>query len=184
MKGIDISAWQDNIDWQKAKEAGVEFVILKINQNNRMDEMFEGHLYHAQQAGVKIGIYYYTTAKTAEKAVSDARWVLNKISQYLNAQCPEMGIWYDVEDPSIQDCDLTSICRAFVDEISNAGFTNVGIYSSYNWLTNYIDTTSLNVQYWVAQYYKQCDFSHPLLKLWQYTDHFSDELPYDGNVTI
>ena len=183
-RGIDISAWQENIDWQKAKDAGIEFVIIKLGQNNRMDQIFEAHLYHAQQAGMKIGVYFYAMAKSYERAQYEAAWVKEMLDKYFGGQCPEMGVWYDVEDPSIQASELTYICRAFVEFLNNAGYPYVGIYSSYNWLTNYIDTRSLDVPYWCAQYYRTCDFQHPQLKLWQYTDHFSDDLPYDANVTI
>jgi len=184
MKGIDVSAWQEEIGWEKVKAAGIEFAILKLGQYRRLDEMFETHLSNAKIAGMKIGIYYYATAKTIEEATADAEWTAAKIAQYFNGIHPEMGIWYDVEDHSMEGSALTEICRTYCETLKTMGYHYAGIYSSYSWLTDLIDTANLDVPYWVAQYYHECNFSHPNLKIWQYTNHFSDELPYDGNVTL
>ena len=183
MKGIDISAWQENVDWEAVKAAGIEFVILKLGEAMRLDEMFTTHLRDARAAGMKIGVYYYTKVRSASEAVCEAHWVFEQVYPRFYC-CPEMGIWYDVEDPAMEGSDLTSICREFVEALHGVGLKDIGIYSSYNWLTNFINAASLDMPMWVAQYNSTCDFQHPKLKLWQYTDHYSDELPYDGNLTM
>ena len=98
-----------------------------------------------------------------------------------------MGFWYVLEVRSIANCgaDITAICSAFICRLNVNGYTYVGIYSSYNWLVNgYIDTTQLAdyVPYWCAQYNFECNFVHSSLRMWQYTDKVSDQLPYDGNI--
>jgi GH25 family lysozyme M1 (1,4-beta-N-acetylmuramidase) len=133
--------------------------------------MFVDHINNAVAADLKVGIYYYARATTPEQAQQEAEWVDAQVKEYLNGQCPEMGIWYDMEDSRIEDsgADITNICSAFIDRLCDCGFDSVGIYSSYNWLTNgNIDVGSLNAPIWCAQYNSQCDFDGA--KIWQYTD--------------
>ena len=179
MKGIDISAWQENIDWQAVVDAGIEFVIVKLGQSGNLDSMFIEHINNAVANGLKVGVYYYSTATCVEEAEVEADFVDEQIKEYLNGKCPEMGIWYDVEDPCMEGSDITAICNVFLNDLEE--YENVGIYSSYNWLTNgNIDTSNINAPIWVAQYNYECNFDNA--KIWQYTDHFSDDLPYDGDV--
>lgn len=188
MKGIDISYCQTDVDWQAIKNAGIEFVILKIGQKYRgeyeLDEMFIEHVNNAVAAGLPYGIYLYAKAKTVEEVQQEADFVIEQINALLDGKQPEFGIWYDMEDGSIEEsgADITALCQTFVNRMQEAGFGYVGVYSSYDWLTNSnIDTEALNVPLWVAQYNFMCDFEHPNLRMWQYTDHLSDDLPYDAN---
>lgn len=185
MKGIDVSAWQTNVDWQVIAGSGIEFVIIKLGESYRLDSMFADHINNVIEHGLKVGVYYYSHAMNNTQAEFEAGWVDAQIKEYLNGKQPEMGIWYDVEDASIVNfgTDITALCSTFIDRMQSLGYTYVGVYSSYNWLTNgYIDTTQLDVPYWCAQYNYQCDFEHPNLKIWQYTD--SQEINgqlFDGN---
>lgn len=185
MKGIDISAWQENVDWQAVVDFGVEFVIIKIGESYQLDSMFIDHINSAVAHGLKVGVYYYSHAINDTQAEFEAGWVGAQIQEYLNGNQPEMGIWYDMEDSSIVDfeADITVLCSTFIERMQSFGYTYVGVYSSYNWLVNgNIDTDQLNVPYWCAQYNYQCDFEHPSLKIWQYTDalNINGQL-FDGN---
>lgn len=185
MKGIDVSAWQTGVDWQAVKDAGIEFAIIKLGESYQLDSMFIGHINSAVEYGLKVGVYYYSHALNDTQAQFEAGWVDVQIKEYLNGKQPEMGIWYDMEDPKITNFepDITAICREFVSWLNSAGYDYVGVYSSYNWLTNgNIDTAQLDVPYWCAQYNSQCDFEHPNLRIWQYTDslNINGQL-FDGN---
>ena len=187
MKGIDISAWQEEVNWQGLKDNGFKFVIVKLGENGKLSSSFVEQINAAVDNGMKVGVYYYTRATTADDAASDADFVADAIKTYLNGTVPEMGIWYDMEDSSILNtgADITGLCKTFLDQMQINGLT-AGVYSSYNWLTNYIDAAALNAPVWVAQYNSQDDFTaeHPEVNvlMWQFTDHVSDDLPYDGNV--
>ena len=180
VKGIDISAWQEDIDWQAVKDSGVEFVIIKLGQAFRQDPMFVDHINNAIAAGMKVGLYYYSTAINVTQAMSEAGWVQGMIDRLLNGQAPEMGVWYDVEDVSMRNADITGICKAFIEALPGAG-----VYSSYDWLTNgNIRVAELgDVPIWCAQYNSECNYRGSGLTIWQYTDALDIAgIAFDGNV--
>lgn len=189
MKVIDLSAWQENVDWAAVKAAGIEGVILKLGERDKLDEMFIHHVNNAAAHGLQYGVYYYAHASSIAQAKEEAAWVDKQLKNYLRGENPALGIWYDAEDQDMTAGDVTAACSAFVSALNAIGYVYVGIYSSYNWLTNgIIDTKQLAsyVPYWVAQYYHENSFKlenpEKLVRLWQYTDHYADELPYDANV--
>lgn len=175
MKGIDISAWQDCIDWEAVKAAGIEFVIIKLGQNNVLDEMFVEHVNNAVAYGLRYGVYVYSRAISNAEAQTEADFVAEQINTLLAGKTPEMGIWFDMEDARIEaeGVYITGICNAFIDRIKELGHDYVGVYSSYNWFTNgNVDPDQLTqgTPLWVAQYNYECNLQHPNLRIWQYTD--------------
>lgn len=188
MKLVDISAWQEKVDWEGIVNEGIEGVIVKLGENGALDEMFIDHVNNAVANGLKYGIYFYSDATTPDEARNEAIWVNDQVKTYLNGICPELGIWFDAEDKKMQKGDVTAACSAFISYLNEQGYTYVGVYSSYNWLANgIIDMAQLAdyVPYWVAQYNRVCDLKieqpNKIIRIWQYTDHYSDQLPYDGN---
>lgn len=181
MKIVDISAWQDNFDWDYFISLGVEGVIIKIGENNCLDSMFVEHVNNAVAHGLPYGIYYYTHASSYDEAVADADSVAGWISEYLNGQTPELGIWYDAEDNSMLNGDVTATCMAFLNRLTDYGHQYQGIYASWNWLSkegaHHIDVDALPeyVPLWSAQYnsYDNLSDEYPgRVRIWQYTDNF------------
>lgn len=189
MKVIDLSAWQEDVNWQMLIDEKIEGVILKLGERDSLDEMFVDHVNNAVEYGLKYGVYYYAHASSEAEARIEAEFVDKQIRIYLNGKNPELGIWYDAEDDAMKEGDVTATCNAFICALNEKCYTYVGIYSSYNWLSNGIINVSLlaeYVPYWVAQYYHTNDFKEDnpskIVRIWQYTDHYSDDLPYDCNV--
>ena len=190
MKGIDVSYHNGVIDWQSVVDAGCEFVIIRLGYGNRhLDERFVDNVNGALNAGLRIGVYYYSYALDVEAAKGEAQFVHEILQeQTLN---PELGIWFDMEDadgykerngmPDNQT--ITDMCSAFICTLNELGYEYVGIYASYWWLTNIIDTAQLAdyVPYWNAQWGDSNGF--PRARLWQFTDslEINDEL-FDGNI--
>ena len=117
------------------------------------------------------------------------------MDEYLNGGCPALGVWYDAESQRMLEGDTTSICSTFVSYLNGIGYEYVGIYSSWNWLSyegsHYIHMEELEdyVPYWVAQYgNSSCSLAEENpeanIRFWQYTDHYSDDLPYDASISI
>lgn len=93
MKVIDISAWQENVDWQAVVDAGIDGVILKIGEHSNLDEMFVDHVNKAVEHGLKYGIYYFAHACTYDEAVDEADQVATWLEEYLRGETPELGIF-------------------------------------------------------------------------------------------
>lgn len=190
MKGIDVSYHNGVIDWQSVVDTGCEFTIIRLGYGNRhLDPKFVDNVKGALDAGLKIGAYYYSYALDVEAARGEARFVSEVLQTHgIN---PELGIWFDMEDadgykerngmPDSQT--ITDMCSVFICELNEAGYQYVGVYASYSWLTDIIDTSQLAdyVQYWNAQWGSNNDY--PGAKMWQFTDslNINGQL-FDGNI--
>jgi len=184
MKGIDVSENNGPVDWQSVADAGMEFAIVRLGYGNRhLDGMFADHINGAIAAGLKIGVYYYSYALTPEQARNEANFVVVTLQQY--GVVPSMGVWFDMEDADgykerngMPD-NITEICKDFIDTVNDAGY-QCGLYASYSWLTDIIDTASLECPVWNAQYNVTDDY--PGAVMWQYTDSLEiSGHKFDGN---
>lgn len=178
MKVIDISAWQEWIDWQAVKDADISGVIIKIGEGTNLDEKFIEHVNNAIAYGLCYGVYYYGHASSIDEAITEANWIDKQIKTYLNGKNPPLGIWYDAEDEDMLEGHLNVVypIANFISTLLGKGYNYVGLYSSYNWLTNIIDLSALPdyVPIWSAQYHYENNFKleYPerVCKIWQYTD--------------
>jgi GH25 family lysozyme M1 (1,4-beta-N-acetylmuramidase) len=191
MKVVDISAWQENVNWQGLIDAGIEGVIIKLGERDTLDTMFVEHVNHAVEYGLKYGVYYYAHACTHDEAVREADTVAAWLTEYLRGETPELGIWYDAESTRMTTGDVTEVCMAFLNRLTDYGHQYEGIYAAWNWLSkdgaHYIDVDALPdyVPLWSAQYNSHDDLNDEYpgrVRIWQYSDHFSNELPYDADI--
>ena len=191
MKVVDISAWQENVNWRGLIDAGIEGVIIKLGERDTLDSMFVEHVNHAVEYGLKYGVYYYAHACTHDEAVREADTVATWLKEYLRGETPELGIWYDAESTRMTTGDVTEVCMAFLNRLTDYGHQYEGIYAAWNWLSkdgaHYIDVDALPdyVPLWSAQYNSQDDLNDEYpgrVRIWQYSDHFSDDLPYDADI--
>lgn len=181
MNVIDVSDWNDHINWSHMIDEGVEGVIVKISEGRTLSELHGKHIAAASARGLSWGVYCYTHAQTTERAEEEAEVVIEALNA-LGCGAPELGIWFDVEDPEVLALDkenLTAVCSAFISAC-NAKDYQAGIYASL-----YILETSIGVEdladyvpYWCAQYgTSECGFrdSYPdnILAGWQWTDRYS-----------
>ena len=173
MKGIDVSAWQGNIDWVKVKNSGVDFAIIRsgwgFKDEGEIDSFFVSNIKNAKSAGIKVGVYHYSYAESAENAKQEAEYCLSIIKS-ANVEL-DLPIYFDIEDASIANAHnreiRTNMCIAFCSEIESAGYW-AGVYANLNWFNNYLNKNELESRYtlWLAQYNEinemECD-------IWQYT---------------
>lgn len=139
--GIDISKWQGDVDFNALKEAGVEFVIIRvgtssgINGENLVDSKFEQNINGANKAGIPVGVYFYSYANSEDRAISDALWVLEQIKDYK----VDLPIAFDWENWSFYNefnlsfFGLSSMADSFVETVRDAGYEGM-LYSSKNYL--------------------------------------------------
>lgn len=152
IKGIDVSHYQGEVDWERVKADGIEFVILKIGGNSRvLDPKYKVNIEGANAAGLKVGVYYYSKAQNVESAILDAKFVIKNITGHTISY----PVVIDVEDSSQEHLGkkkIGSIAKAFCDEIRSAGYTPM-LYCNENWYKNFIDVSQLeDVEKWVARY--------------------------------
>lgn len=164
--GIDVSTWNGNINWKKVKNAGVEFAIIRIGYRGYqggklvLDDTAIKNLEGAQNAGIKIGAYFFSTAVNEQEAIEEAMFTVNVIKEY-NITYP---IVYDCEgynDPDYRIYSLdkrirTNNALAFLNYVESCGYEGM-MYSSSNDFTedNEWEISRIDPYYdvWVAQYW-------------------------------
>lgn len=188
MNVVDLSDWNDHINWSHMIDEGVEGVIVKISEGRTLSELHGKHIAGAAARGLKWGVYCYTHAQSTARAEEEAEVVMDALAA-LDYGTPELGIWLDVEASEVLALDkedITAICSAFITAC-NAEDYQAGIYASLYTLENFIGVEDLAdyVPYWCAQYGTgECDFheSYPgnILAGWQWTDGYEvDGALYD-----
>ena len=158
MIGIDVSRYQGDIDFNKVKAAGVEFVIMRlgiqsnINKDISVDTKYYQNIKNAKAAGLKVGVYVFTTATNSAKAKEHAEWTLN----ILNGETLDFPIAYDWENWNKLGSYKTSIFHlsegfdTFYETVNKEGYTAM-LYSSKSYLTR-IWMNRYERPVWLAHY--------------------------------
>lgn len=176
--GIDVSEHQKSVDWDQVKAAGVDFVMIRIGYRGYtegrlyMDSYFDQHFRGAREAGLDVGVYFFSQATTPAEARAEALFLLT----LLNWRKLDMGIAYDWEfvsgDNRTSNMDgrtMTDCAIAFCEIIAAAGHTPM-VYFNQHQADNYYRLEELDhYDFWFAQYTDEPDFPHRV-KMWQYTD--------------
>ena len=171
---IDVSKWQEDIDWKKVKEAGVNYAMLRLGTQKNVDEdsvldaYFEKNIKEAKENGVKVGVYYYTYANDINDAKGQAKWVIEQLKDY-ELDLPvafDWECWRKFNDFNISIHDLNEIGRTFLKEVESAGYKVVN-YGSKNYLEKLWDLEEYDT--WVAHYTKETNYSKDYI-MWQFTD--------------
>ncbi len=176
-RGVDVSKYQGNIDWNQVKAAGYEFAIIRVGYRGYgsgalvEDSHFRQNIQGATAAGLQVGLYFYSQAINEEEAVEEASMVLRLCSGYRL----DYPIYFDTEKvagdtgraDSLSRAERTACAVAFCETIRNAGYT-AGVYSYASWFYNQLNMSNFgNYQIWIAQYRDVLDFSGRY-NMWQY----------------
>lgn len=163
--GIDVSKYQGTIDWEKVRESGIEFAMIRVGYRAKSTgEIFEDptaryNMQEAQKAGVMIGAYFFSSAVTAEEAREEAAFTKDIIAKYkitypVAYNCEDFQS-ADSRQYGLDSAARTGLACAFLDEIAAAGYTPM-FYASKGELEGsaFWDTQTLEGKYkiWVAQY--------------------------------
>lgn len=171
-KGIDVSVWQGDIDWDKVKADGIDFAILRCgygsNLTDQDDSKFARNVAECERVGMPYGVYLFSYAQTVEAAKSEAAHVLRLIKGH-KLQYP---VYYDLEDSKTTGkCSkdlILKMAKAFVAAIEAEDYV-AGIYANKYWNTTYLTDAWYNTKpRWVAQYNSKCTFTGEY-GMWQYT---------------
>ncbi|SEF41715.1 glycoside hydrolase family 25 protein [Lachnospira multipara] len=200
--GIDVSKYQGNIDWSSVASSGIDFAFIRIGYRTLVsgvvceDPYAEYNIKQALANGLKVGVYFYSTATTEAEAIEEANWVLAKLSEY--GVSINLGISFDYEGFAnssnriygLSTSQRTANAMAFLNKISSSGYTAIFYSNTYS-LNNYLNKSTISASYkiWVAQYLSSVypDTTNPsysgAYSFWQYTNSGSVS-GISGNVDL
>ena len=171
MRGVDVSRWQGKINWAAVRKAGIRFVMIGMGRvasdgSASLDSYFKYNIQSANENGILVGVYLYSTAATKAHARKEAEWVLRQIQGYKIS----MPVAFDMELPSIQHLSKkqkTDIALEFLTIIKEAGYYPM-MYASENWFYEGINLKRIR-QYdkWVARWSEGMTFNP--VSIWQYS---------------
>lgn len=190
--GIDVSKYQSGINWQKVKNAGINFAIIRCGYRGYgsgvlvQDPKFASHITGAKAAGLRVGIYFFSQAITEAEAVEEASMAVKLANQYgIN-----MPIAIDSEYAAggrgradgLSKSERTKITVAFCNTVANSGYKPM-VYASKSWFSSHLDVSKFgSYRIWVAHYADKCGYSGRY-EIWQNTSKGSvDGVP--GNVDM
>lgn len=166
-KVIDVSDWQGHIDWPKVKADGVVGAVIRYADGDVLDKRFAENMKNAKAAGIHIGSYIFSRAKTKAEAEKEAERLFNACKPY----GPDMPLYIDLEAKGLEKyADTAAI--AFLDKMKALG-GRPGVYANLTWWNHYLKKTATehnNNAFWIAQYNSTMDYvPASRMGMWQYT---------------
>ena len=190
-RGIDVSEYQEKIDWAAVKAGGFDFAFIRIGYRGYTngeifpDDLARENLAGARAAGIDVGVYFYSQAVSPEEAAAEARWCL----EFLGSEMLDLPLVYDWEyvspsarTGSMDKAAVTACAQTFCQAIESAGYQPM-LYFNTHIARDLLDLPALRqYPFWLAQYKDQMDYPYQV-DFWQYTEEGS--VPgIEGNVDI
>lgn len=189
IKGIDLSEWQENVDYEALKRDGVEFALIRCGYGKdcgQKDTMFEEHYAGCKRAGIKVGAYHFSYCSSVENATLEAQNCLS----YIEGKEFDLPVFYDLENEDtigqLSEDEITLIALKFCRFLEGEGY-KAGVYANLNWFRNKIRVQALELEnyfIWLAQWNNEmnADFK---VDIWQNTNKLSvGNITCDGNILI
>mgnify|MGYP004695611625 FL=1 len=172
--GIDVSKWQQDIDYEKVKKAGVEFAFIRIGTRKGvakefvLDSKFKQNIEGFNKAGIKTGVYFYSYAKDKKDAKKEALWVLKELKDY-NIKLPIVFDWENFsfyQEFNLSFYHLGEIANTFLETVTKEGYQGM-LYGSKYYLENVFTNNTYPV--WLAHYTTNTNYQNKY-SIWQKTD--------------
>lgn len=202
-KVIDVSSYNNTVNWKKAKSQGVSGAILKIIRKDlTRDNQFNTNYKGCESIGLPWGVYNYSYATTVSKAKSDMKLVCDILDK-INKNHFSLGVWFDLEDETqekLSQAQIASMLNAAKEVVEGRGYP-FGVYTGLAFYKQHINRELIECKnWWIARYYKGYDTMNisanpnesykPLsgIVAWQYTSSGRFSSPIcsgnDGNVDL
>lgn len=156
IKGIDVSAWNGVIDWQKVANYGMGFAILRITEKgNKTDSTFERNYAGCITHNIPVGVYKYSYATNISEIKYEAEAVINVLKQ----RKLDYPVFLDIEDKCQENLSqdlMIQMIDTFRDIIIRAGY-QFGVYCGYSWYQNQLPEDAKKYDCWLAAYPSQDD---------------------------
>ncbi len=184
--GVDVSYWQKTIDWQKVKDDGIDFAMIRAAGRHHntgaitTDPYFAANVKGAQAAGIKVGAYIFSQAITEAEAREEAQYLINLVSAY-NIELPivmdyefrnnEDGTPGRLRAANLSKRQGTDVCLAFCNEVKSQGYIPM-LYANTDMLNHlYPEELKSNMDLWYARYGDTPYITG--FALWQYANNGS-----------
>ncbi len=176
--GVDVSAYQGDIDWKTVKSAGIEFAMIRMGFRGYgsgelvEDEYFRQNMQGAIDAGIDVGVYFFSQAITAEEAVEEAEMVCAALEDY-TITYPVVYDWEVITTDRARtdgiSVDMLTDCTvAFCETVRSAGYTPM-VYQNKRTSLLKLDLRALtDYDFWLAEYNDAPSFYYDY-EMWQYT---------------
>lgn len=172
--GIDVSKWQEEIDWQEVKNAGIEFAMIRIGYQTEydgdyvLDPCFVANIEGAKAAQIPVGIYFYSYAKNALQAIEQAEWVKENLKNY-EIDLPiafDWESWNSFNQAGMSFYTINKAANTFLDTLEKAGYKGM-LYSSKVYLEQIWYPTKYET--WLAQYNSKVTYEGKY-SIWQMSE--------------
>lgn len=153
IKGVDLSYCQKGIDYGKLKAAGAEFAVIRAGFARTEDRLLEAHVNGCLAAGLNIGYYWYSYARSADEARREAAACVKAVSRF---PAPKLPVFFDAEEDGIAAsagrAGMTDMALEFMSEVEKGGYP-AGLYVNPAWLENrYEKQRLLTSDIWLAHW--------------------------------
>ena len=169
--GLDVSRWQGDIDFQKVKDAGVEFVFIRVGSQKGVDgeyyidPKFERNIKGFKEVGIPVGIYFYSYANSKANAKKEAKWIIEQLKPY-KIDLPVVFDWENwsfYQEFNLSFYSISEIAKTYLNEMEKAGYEGM-LYSSKYYLENVWFKQKYPV--WLAHYTTKTNYQGEY-KVWQ-----------------
>lgn len=151
--GIDISYWNEDVDFEELKDAGIDYVIIRAGSKyQKPDRQFENHYKGAKEAGLDVGCYFYSYAETVDEVEDEVEMLL----KIIEGKTFEYPVYFDMEEKSQESLSTErrmAMCYTFCELMIENGYFP-GVYANRRWLNNFFDSEELCTYFdvWYARY--------------------------------
>lgn len=189
--GIDVSAYQGEIDWEQVAESEVEFVMIRLGYRGyssgkiQEDEYAQANYVGAKAAGLKVGVYFFSQALNEREALEEAAFVLSRIRGW-DLDLPVVYDWEyvkkeartgDMDARRVTDCTLT-FCRI----VKARGYQPMVYFNTHQAQEHLVLEEVTGYPFWLAMYSDRMTYDYKV-QMWQYTDR--GQVPgIEGNVDL
>ena len=168
---VDVSEHNGTIDWEAAAEDDVRYAFIRAgfgqDIESQDDKYFDINIRNALEAGIKVGVYFYSYATSEDAAIAEAEHCIRLIEPYKDKI--SFPVFYDIEEERIES-HLDEIVPAFINTMNKAGY-NAGVYLTTSWFDDYFKDISCSY-FWMASWGPDDGQPHhkpDWCDIWQYT---------------
>lgn len=179
--GIDVSSHQGEVDWERVARDGVDFAMIRaggryygLNSGTVFeDTQFKNNIRGALDAGLEVGVYFFSQAISVEEAQEEARFLLGLLEGW-DFTGPVVFDWENIDNDTartdgMDSATLTAMANAFCQEIGEAGYQPMIYFNRYIAYLLYDLEGVSQYPFWLAQYGATPDFYYGF-RMWQYTE--------------